>query len=402
MSFDFGYFESQAKQKLQELKDNNLYRYFPLISNSIDFPYAFNHKTESEVVIWGNNNYLGLAQNKQLIEAKIGAAKMFGTGSGGTRNVLGTSQILNDLEEKVAEWHGKEQAIVHVSALDANIGVLSALGKIFKDVLFISDEENHASMIDGIKFSGAKKIVFEHNNIEHLASILDQQSLENPKVPIILVIESIYSMSGDKAPLEEIIALKEKYNFLLYLDEVHAVGVYGKNGSGYADTLKIANNVDIICGTFGKAFGCAGGYIVASEVLCEVLRHYSRSFIFSTSMQPDNVASVLKALEIISGEEGVEIRIKHREIVNKVKESLKENEINFLDFDTHIIPVIIGDEEKTTEIAKNLIENHKIAVTPLFYPTVPKGEARIRINPTPLHTEEMIENLVSALKQEIL
>lgn len=395
-------FESQAKQKLKELKNNNLYRDFPLISNSIDFPYAFNHKTESEVVIWGNNNYLGLAQNKQLIEAKIEAAKMFGTGSGGTRNVLGTSQILSELEEKIAEWHNKEQAIVHISALDANIGVLSALGKIFENVLFISDEENHASMIDGIKFSGAEKIVFKHNNIENLEEILQAETIKNSDRPVIVVIESIYSMSGDVAPLKEIVALKDKYNFLLYLDEVHAVGIYGENGSGFAKMINVEEDVDLICGTFGKAFGCVGGYVAGEENLCEVLRHYSRNFIFSTSMQPDNAAAILKALEIFESEDGKELRSKHREIVNKTKIALREKEIEFIDHDTHIIPIIVGDEEKTSKIAAKLMEDHKIAVTPLFHPTVPKGKARIRINPTPLHTEEMIENLVNSLKQEIV
>lgn len=391
-----------AEKALNEIKRKGLFRNYPLISQTPENPpYGVNHKTNEKIIIWGNNNYLSLSNHQEVINAKIDAVKRYGTGSGGTRNVLGTSDILNELETRIAKFHNKEKALIHNSALDANIGVLAALGKYFSNCIFISDESNHASMIDGIKASGASKYVFKHNEIKDLENKLIEIRNISDSRPVIIVIESIYSMTGDIAPLKQIVALKEKYNALIYLDEVHAIGVNGTNGSGVASELGIKDSIDIICGTFGKAFGQIGGYISANEILCEFLRHYSRNFIYTTALPPDVAAACLKVLDIFEGNEGIIIRENHLKAVKNTKKYFREFNIPHLDFGTHIIPVMLNNERRTSLIARNLIDNHQIAVTPIFAPTVAVGKARLRINPTPNHTEEMSLNLAKAISSEI-
>ncbi|HCR85923.1 MAG TPA: 5-aminolevulinate synthase [Alphaproteobacteria bacterium] len=398
----FTNYNKLAENALNEIKRKGLYRNYPLISQSPENPpYGFNHKTDEKVIIWGNNNYLSISSHPDVIKAKIEAIKKYGTGSGGTRNVLGTSDILNELENRIAKFHNKEKAVIHNSALDANIGVLSALGKYFPNTIFLSDESNHASIIDGIRASGASKYIFRHNDLKDLEKKLIKIRNLSDTRPIIIVLESIYSMSGDIAPLEKVIELKKKYNAFIYLDEVHAIGVNGKNGSGVASELKLENEIDIICGTFGKAFGQIGGYIAANEVLCEFLRHYSRNFIFTTALPSDVAAACLAVLNIFESDEGEVLRSQHKQAVSNTKKYLKEYNIPFLDFGTHIIPVILNDEKRTSKIALNLFSNHKIAVTPIFAPTVSVGKARLRINPTPKHTEEMSKDLAIAISNEI-
>ena len=391
-------YEKKAAEAVSEIKRKKLFRDYPIISAIADKPpYGINEKNGKEIILWGNNNYLGLSQHPKIIAAKIAAIKQHGAGSGGTRNVLGTTKYLDDLESKIAKWHKKEKALVHISALDANIGVLAALGKYFQNCVFISDESNHASIIDGIRASGASKFVFKHNNVKEIEQKLSEVRGLSDSCPIIIVIESLYSMSGDIAPLKEIIALKKKYNALLYVDEVHAAGVIGKTGAGVAEELGVEADIDIICSTLAKSIGCTGGYVTGSSNMIEFLRHYSRNFIYTTALSPDSAAAAIKAIEIIESDEGRNIREKHKQSVSHLKAALKKYDINYLENGTHIVPIIIGDEARTTKISKDLLDEFNLAVTPIFAPTVAVGSARLRVNPTPNHTREMAEEFASAL-----
>lgn len=399
----FANYEKIASEKLVEIKRKNLFREYPVINLLPENPPFGTIKhpniqaSKHLVTIWGNNNYLGLSSHPEIIKAKIEATKKYGAGAGGTRNVLGTSEILNELEKKVANWYGKEKALIHISALDANIGVLSALLKNF-NAIALSDEKNHASIIDGIKLSGADKKIFKHNNIKDIEDKLSNIRKISDARPVVIIIESIYSMEGDFAPLKEIINLKNKYNALLYIDEVHAVGLRGDKGCGLAEELKLLDQVDLICGTFAKAMGVSGGFVVGSHNMIEFLRHHSRNFIFTTAMSADNAAACLKSIEIISSSEGKYLRKKHSEIVNETRLSLLAQGVRILSpKGSHILPVLIGDENITSKIAKDLLNEFDIAVTPIFAPTVPANQARLRINPTPYHTTEMINKLAEAL-----
>ncbi len=391
-------YEKKAAEAVSEIKRRRLFRDYPIISAIADKPpYGINEKNGKEIILWGNNNYLGLSQHPKIIAAKIAAIKQHGAGSGGTRNVLGTTKYLDDLENKIANWHKKEKALVHISALDANIGVLAALGKYFQNCVFISDESNHASIIDGIRASGASKFVFKHNNVKEIEQKLAEVRGLSDSRPIIIVIESLYSMTGDIAPLKEIIALKKKYNALLYVDEVHAAGVIGKTGAGVAEELGVEADIDIICSTLAKSIGCTGGYVTGSSNMIEFLRHYSRNFIYTTALSPDSAAAAIKAIEIIESDEGRNIHEKHKQSVGHLKAALKKYDINYLENGTHIVPIIIGDEARTTKISKDLLDEFNLAVTPIFAPTVAVGSARLRVNPTPNHTKEMAEEFASAL-----
>ncbi len=391
-------YDKEAERNLLEIKRKKLFRDYPLISSIAEnAPYGINEKNGNKVIIWGNNNYLGLSTHSKVIAAKINTVKKSGTSSGGTRNVLGTSKILNDLEMKIASWHGKEKALVHISALDANIGVLGALGRIFKNAVFLSDENNHASIIDGIRISAASKYIFKHNDIAGLENKLKEIRTASDERPIIIVVESVYSMSGDKAKLKEIVELKNKYNALLYLDEVHAIGIFGKRGTGLAEELGLLDDIDLICGTLGKSVGSAGGYVTGSTDMIEFLRHNSRNFIYTTALSPDTAAAALAAINIIDSAEGTELRDKHKKVIREFKKVLKKHNIEFLNNEAHIVPIIIGDEQRTSLIASDLLNEYNIAVTPLFAPTVPIGSARLRVNPTPNHTKEMAEEFGAAL-----
>lgn len=395
----FTNYENITQNKLNEIKRKGFYRNYPIISQIADNPpYGINSKTDELVTIFGNNNYLGLSNNKEIIEAKINAIKTYGAGSSGTRNILGTSKPLVDLENNISKWQNKESSLVFISALDANIGTLAALGRNLENTIFLSDQKNHASIIDGIKLSGSSKYIFKHNNLEDLENKLKEIRSASDSRAIIIVVESLYSMDGDFSPIEKITKLKNKYNALLFVDEVHANGLYGKKGAGYIEQLGLSKQVDIICGTFAKAMGVSGGFISTSENMAEFIRHEARNFIFTTSPAPDVAEACNASLRVVSSEEGELLRSKLFKNVADLKIKLKKAKIEYLDNNSQIIPIIFGDEKKTSLIAKSLMEEYKFAVTPIFYPTVEAGKARIRINVTPNHTEEMISELVVAIK----
>ncbi|MDX1950122.1 MAG: 5-aminolevulinate synthase [Rickettsiales bacterium] len=402
-------YEKLASEQLLEIKRKNLFREYPIVNllpNNPPLAEVLSGDEKKIVTIWGNNNYLGLAGNSEIINAKISAIKEFGVGAGGTRNILGTSESLENLENKIANWFRKEKALIHNSALDANLGVISALLKNF-NAIAISDEKNHASIIDGIKISGADKQIFKHNDLSDLENKLANIRRISDSRPIVILAESIYSMEGDFAPLKEIISLKKKYNAMLYLDEVHAIGVYGENGCGIAESQNLLNEIDIICGTFAKALGLIGGFVVGSKNMMEFIRHHSRNFIFSTAMQSDNAVACHKAIEIISSIQGRFLRKKHQEIIKETRLTLKsyglsQNSEILSPDNSNIIPILIGSEAKTIAISKALLEEYNIAVTPIFAPTVPVQQARIRINPTPFHTRKMITDLAEALSNLLI
>jgi 5-aminolevulinate synthase len=399
-------YKKYTAENIQSLQDKNIYRKYPVINYDISNPpYADlvednnDAKKLRKVVVWGNNSYLNLNANKSLIKAKIEATKLYGCGSGGTRNILGNNSACELLEKQISEWYGKALALTHISALDANIGALYALGKYLPKTIIFSDERNHASMIDGIRLSKADKYIFKHKDLNELEEKLREVRSLSEDRAIIVAVESIYSMDGDIFPLEELVKIKKKYNFLIYLDEVHAVGLYGNKGSGIAEQIGVLENIDIICGTFGKALGVQGGFICGEKNIIDFIRHYSRNFIFTTSPSPDSLVTVSKAIEIVSGGEGEKLREKLFENLRYLKQKLNELEIKFIDNQTHILPIILGSEEKTKEVASKLMSDHNIAVTPIFYPTVPINSARLRINITPDHNQKLCDDLVRALKE---
>lgn len=394
----FNNYENLIRNKLSEIKLKGFFREYPVISQlSETSPYGINHKTQEKVIIFGNNNYLGMNQHPDVIKAKINAIKKFGVGSGGTRNILGTSYSLNKLEEIVSKWQNKEATLVHISALDANIGTLAALGKNMQNTIFLSDEKNHASMIDGIKLSGASKFIFRHNDLKELEKKLIEIRSASDSRSIVIAVESLYSMDGDFAPLKELVDLKKKYNAFLFVDEVHANGIYGKGGAGYVEALGLSKEVDVISGTFAKAVGVTGGFVSGSKGIIEFFRHESRNFIFTTAPSADNAEAIMKSVKILSSKEGDELRKRLFKNVDYLRKKLRESFIKFENNKSHITPIIYGNEERTKNIAQELVEKHNMAVTPIYYPTVPAGYAMIRINVTPYHNKKMIDKLCTTL-----
>lgn len=380
---------------LKNLKDEGNYRIFADLEKLAgNFPYALNYKDNSvsEVTVWCSNDYLGMSQNKIVLDSMNEALRKVGAGSGGTRNISGTNHYHVLLERELCYLHQKESALLFNSGYLANQATLSTLGKRLPDCIFFSDEKNHASMIQGIKNSGAKKIIFKHNDLEDLERSLIKFSAVKSKI---IVFESVYSMDGDFSPIRKITELAKKYNALTFLDEVHAVGIYGKRGAGVAERDGVMENIDIIQGTLAKAFGVIGGYITGKKEIVDFIRSFSSGFIFTTSLPPCIAAGAYSSIRHLkfSSEE----RIKLFKIVKELKSMLKKNNIPFLDNESHIIPVIIGDPLLCKKASQILLDDFQIYVQPINFPTVPKGKERLRITASPQHTSKMIKNLVEAL-----
>jgi len=380
---------------LKNLKDEGNYRIFADLEKLAgNFPHALNYKDNSvsEVTVWCSNDYLGMSQNKIVLDSMNEALRKVGAGSGGTRNISGTNHYHVLLERELCYLHQKESALLFNSGYLANQATLSTLGKRLPDCIFFSDEKNHASMIQGIKNSGAKKIIFKHNDLEDLERSLIKFSAVKSKI---IVFESVYSMDGDFSPIRKITELAKKYNALTFLDEVHAVGIYGKRGAGIAEKDGVMENIDIIQGTLAKAFGVIGGYITGKKEIVDFIRSFSSGFIFTTSLPPCIAAGAYSSIRHLkfSSEE----RIKLFKIVKELKSMLKKNNIPFLDNESHIIPVIIGDPLLCKKASQILLDDFQIYVQPINFPTVPKGKERLRITASPQHTSKMIKNLVEAL-----
>ena len=384
---------------LDTLKENGKYRVFnDIVRERGDFPRAiwYGKYAIKNIVNWCSNDYLGMGQNKVVIDAMHTALDQTGAGSGGTRNIGGTSHYHVALELELAKLHSKESALLYSSAYVANEWSLIALSKIIPNIVFLSDSKNHASLIQGIRHSGADKLIWQHNDMSDLEAKLDQVSAAN-QVPCI-VFESVYSMDGDVSPIEQICDLADRYAAITYIDEVHAVGLYGEHGAGYLEHLGIQHRVDIVNGTLGKAFGVTGGYIAGKGIVIDAIRSVASGFIFTTSMSPVLCAGALASVKYLKDHN--DLRVRHQDVAAKFKRKLQEAGIEVLDNScTHIVPVMIRDAKLCKQISDRLLDEHGIYVQSINYPTVAVGEERLRFAPTPLHTDAMIDECVRALKQ---
>jgi 5-aminolevulinate synthase len=383
------------KKELKKLKDEGLYRSFREIDRPIKkFPKAdeFKNNKERDVEVWCSNDYLNMSQHPEVVNETVKTLLEIGTGSGGTRNISGTSSFHTSLEKKLANLHNKENALLFSSAYTANQSTLWTLGKKIKNLEIFSDELNHASLIQGIKNSGASCHIFQHNDVDHLENILQTTDPNHPKL---IVFESLYSMEGIRSPIIKIVEIAKKYNAMTYLDEVHSVGLYGEKGKGIAVEMKVDQDIDIINGTLAKAFGQMGGYIAASKEIIDYIRSFSPGFIFTTSICPSIAAGANKAIEIVSLAE--QLRIKIHDNASTMRQLLESIAIPYIDTNSHIIAVMINDPFLCKKVSDKLIEDHGIYAQPIFYPTVPKGLERLRITVTPKHRKEHIENMVKCL-----
>ena len=382
---------------IADLKENGKYRVFnDILRENGKFPQAiwYGPYNIKNIVNWCSNDYLGMGQHKVVLDAMHTALDMTGAGSGGTRNIAGTSHYHVALEHELASLHKKEKALLFSSAYVANEWTLIALAKIIPNIEFISDANNHNSIIVGISHSKAKKVVFKHNDLEDLEQKL-KISFAQGNTPCV-VFESVYSMDGDCGHIKEICKLADKYKAMTYIDEVHAVGLYGANGAGKLEQLGLQDRVDIVNGTLGKAFGVQGGYIACDNVVADAIRSVAAGFIFTTSMSPVTCAGALAAIKYLKAHN--EIRDKHQERARKLKHRLTVAGIPVMTCATeHIVPVFVGDAKKAKAMSDALMNDHNIYVQAINYPTVDVGTERLRFAPTPFHDDGMIEDLIKAL-----
>ena len=390
-------YDKYFQNALEVLRKEGRYRVFNDIERiSGKFPNAiyFSGKKEKKVVVWCSNDYLGMGQNKNVIEAMHQAIDKAGAGSGGTRNISGTTHYHVLLEKELADLHQKEAALLFTSGYISNEASLSTLVSIMPNCMIFSDELNHASMIQGMQNSNAEKRIFKHNDPEHLSALLKESDSNRPKL---IAFESVYSMDGDIAPIKEICAVAKENNALTYLDEVHAVGMYGPRGGGIAEREELMDHLDIIEGTLAKAYGTMGGYIAASKNIIDTVRSFASSFIFTTSIPPAIAAGALASVKHLK-ESNVE-RIIHQERAKTLKTKLRQTGIIVMPSESHIVPVLVGNPVLCKKASDMLLSEFSIYVQPINYPTVPKGKERLRITPTPLHDDLMMDNLVNSFKE---
>src|SRR6056297_3145326 len=379
---------------LSQLRDEGNYRVFAdLERHRGSFPKATNHGGQTrDVTIWCSNDYLGMGQHPDVLAAMHDAMDATGAGSGGTRNISGTTVYHKRLEAELADIHGKEAALVFTSAYIANDATLSTLPKLFPGLIIYSDALNHASMIEGIRRNGGQKRVFRHNDVAHLRELI---AADDPAAPKLIAFESIYSMDGDFGPIAEICDLAEEFGALTYLDEVHAVGMYGPRGGGVAERDRLMHRLDIINGTLGKAFGVMGGYIAASARMCDAVRSYAPGFIFTTSIPPVVAAGAAASVRHLKTDQA--LRDLHQERAKVLKTRLKMLGLPIVDHGSHIVPVIVGDPVHTKLISDMLLTDHGVYVQPINFPTVPRGTERLRFTPSPVHDPKMLDGLVHAM-----
>jgi 5-aminolevulinate synthase len=386
---------------LDSLKEQGKYRVFnDIVRERGKFPNAiwYGPYNIKNIVNWCSNDYLGMGQHKVVIDAMRTALDQTGAGSGGTRNIGGTSHYHVALEYELATLHKKSKALLYSSAYVANQWTLIALAKILPNLEFVSDSKNHASLIEGIRHSGAPKHIFKHNDLDDLRSKLEDIG-NRGKVPCI-VFESVYSMDGDVSLLKEIAHLSRLYAAITYCDEVHAVGLYGEHGGGKIEELGLERDIDFINGTLGKAYGVTGGYVAGDKEVLDAVRSIASGFIFTTSLSPVICAGGLAAVKYLK--ENNELRVRHQERAGKLKQALRDAKLPFMEASTtHIVPVMIGDAKRTKVISDTLLEDYNIYAQAINYPTVPVGTERLRFAPTPYHDDGMMEDLVLALKHLI-
>ena len=386
-------YDGSFQSAIAALKRERRYRVFADLERKMgQFPHAFwnSPNGKHDVVFWCSNDYLGMGQHPKVIEAMCAAARRMGAGAGGTRNISGTNRALVELEAELAELHGKESALVFASGYVSNHTGIATIARLLPDCLILSDALNHNSMIEGVRAAGCAKQIWRHNDLEHLEALLSRAPPDRPKL---IVFESLYSMDGDVAPVGAICDLGERYGAMTYLDEVHAVGMYGSRGTGIAERDGVMARIDVIEGTLAKAFGTLGGYIAGA--LVDAVRSHAPGFIFTTALPPAVAAAATASIAHlkISGAE----RAGQRAAVAATKAALREAGLPVLATETHIVPVMIGDPDLCKQASDLLLEEHGIYVQPINYPTVPRGTERLRITPTPAHDARLVGQLADAL-----
>lgn len=389
-------YDGAFQNLLNEIKLEGRYRTFAELERLAgEFPEALWHRPDGRaqrVTVWCSNDYLGMGQHPDVLSAMHKAIDLSGAGTGGTRNISGTNRQHVALETELADLHGKEAALIFTSGWVSNLAALGTLGRVLPNCAIFSDAQNHNSMIEGIRRSGAERFIFRHNDVAHLDELM---SGIDPARPKIVAFESVYSMDGDIAPIARICDVAEKHGALTYLDEVHAVGLYGKRGGGIAEREGLSHRLTIVEGTLAKAFGVMGGYVSGPATLIDVIRSMADSFIFTTSLCPHLAAGALAAVQHVKAHP--EERFRQAENAKCLKAMLRNAGLPVLDTPSHILPVVVGDAHLCRQISERLLADHAIYVQPINYPTVARGQERLRITPTPLHSREDMYKLVGAL-----
>ena len=391
-------YETAFSGAIERVKSEKRYRTQFNVSRVPEaFPRVSCCNSSKDVDLWCSNDYLCMGQNARVIEAMRQAVADFGAGAGGTRNISGSTEAVAELESSIADLHKKPSALSFVCGYLANQSTLSTILTILPNTIVFSDLLNHASIIEGVKTKYSQKFVYRHNDLDHLESLLQSVPIDAYKI---IIFESVYSMDGDIAPVKEICDLADKYGAMTYIDEVHAVGIYGKTGGGISEMMGLSDRLTVIQGTLAKAYGSLGGYICGSKTLVDAVRSYAPGFIFTTALPPSVAVAARTSIEYLKNSS--KERENLMEVVSKVKKSLTEAKIPFIKNNSHIIPVIVGDAEKCAAISKMLIDDYDIFLQHINYPTVPKGTERLRITPTPQHSDDMITHLITALKHSFL
>ena len=389
-------YNSRFKAAVEQIKAEGRYRVFADVRRQRGrFPHATWRAPDGadrDIVIWCSNDYLGMGQHPCVIEAMHKAIDAVGAGAGGTRNISGTTRFHVELEEELADLHQKEGALLFTSGYIANEATLATLAKILPGCIYFSDALNHASMIEGIRRAGTPKHIWRHNDVAHLEELLRAAPASAPKV---IALESVYSMDGDVGPIEQVCDLAEKYGAITYLDEVHAVGLYGPRGAGVAERDGVMDRVDIINGTLGKAFGLMGGYVAANATMIDAIRSHAPGFIFTTSLAPALAAGAVASIRHLKKNNA--LRIKHQERAARLKTLLREAGLPLMPSQTHVVPLLVGDPVACKAVTDELLSSYGIYVQPINYPTVPRGTERLRLTPSPIHDDALMDDLLGAL-----